>query len=244
MGKMLDPLQERFAWRRRQKAGLALRTFQESPGRAPQYLPATSYASDSCKLLEEIQAHLLIEPDLGLTWDLWSEAEVLGYLNQRVGRFLVETGLVRKRDTSTTTSAVPDLPVDVLELRRVAWNGKGLPRADKQMLDWGRPGWQAETGTPDSYIEQPMPTLKITLVPAPSTSGTLDLLYVPKPEEITSTCVPLPIPGFLSWAIKWGVIADMLKKEGPANEPERAIAAETRFAEGVELAKIMIGAKS
>lgn len=243
VGKHFEGLPYHDASLRRRRISLALKSVSDAPGRWNAFLNATEYAADSCHMLEEVQRHVLIEPpDQGASWDLWSQSEVLGYLNQRLTRFIQATGCIKKRYTATHSASTVDLPSDLLELRRVAWDGVGLMPSDPQSLDYGRPGWDSETGTPITYVEEPMNALQIKLVPAPSASGTLDLIYIPKPDAITSACVRLPIPNFLAFYVKWGVLADMLKKDGPANDPQRATYAEGRFSEGIELTKVLLGA--
>jgi hypothetical protein len=243
VGKHFEHLPYHDAARRRAKLTIALRSVSEAPGRWNAFLNATEYSADSCHMLEEIQRHVLIEPpDQGVSWDLWSQSEVLGYFNQRLTRFIQATGCVKKRQTSTHSTALVDLPSDLLELRRVAWDGVGLPASDPQSLDFGRPGWDSESGTPITYIEEPMNPLQVKLVPAPSSSGTLELHYIPKPDALTSACTKLPLPNFMAFYVKWGVLADMLKKDGPANDPQRATYAEGRFMEGIQLVKALLGA--
>ncbi len=54
---------------------------------------------------------------------------------------------------------------------------------------------------------------------------------------------PLPIPNIFYPYIKYGVMADMLMKEGESQDVKRAQYCESRFSEGVELAKMMLGRK-
>jgi len=51
----------------------------------------------------------------------------------------------------------------------------------------------------------------------------------------------LPIPANLAWAVKYGIMADMLGKEGEAQDTKRAKYCESRFGEGIELAKMWMG---
>jgi hypothetical protein len=116
-----------------------------------------------------------------------------------------------------------------------------LPRVDPFTQDNGIPGWEDDGGTPSVIIEEPRRPLSIQLAPIPDVSGSIEGIYVADPDDIGDACVPLPIPNFLTWIIKWGVISDMLRKEGEANDPQRAQYAEGRWKEGIQLTKLLLG---
>jgi len=116
-----------------------------------------------------------------------------------------------------------------------------LERIDQSASDNSYIDWENTTDTPVAFVEEPKNSGTFQLVPPPSVSGVVDVLYVPLPEKITAACTSLPFPNFFTNFIKWGVIADMLMKEGEANDPARANAAEQRWQEGIELAKTLLG---
>lgn len=116
-----------------------------------------------------------------------------------------------------------------------------LPRVDPFTQDNGYPGWETLTGTPSAIIEEPRIPLSFKLSPIPTTSGSVEGLYVADPTAIGDACVPLPIPNFLCWGLKYGVMADMLNKEGEANDPKRAQYCESRFQECIQLARLLLG---
>ncbi len=64
---------------------------------------------------------------------------------------------------------------------------------------------------------------------------------MPYQTVLFDDCGKLPIPRMLTWVVKWGLIADLLKKEGEANDPVRAQAAEAIYKRGVELTKVLLG---
>lgn len=212
------------------------------PGRTP----GSSYSDLSCTILAEIQRHFLESTiDDGETWSLWTQAEVLKYLNDRLKRFYIETGVIRKRQLFSAASRTVALPPDVMEVRRIIWWSSSnvpspLTREDKWALDNGFPGWRTETGTPIAYVEEPQTSRSIILYPY-TTGGTLEVCYVPYPETISSGCVPMPIPSMFSHIIKYGVMADMLAKEGEANDNERSKFFQQRWDAGLQLAKLVVG---
>lgn len=209
------------------------------------YLPATTYADNTCRMFSEVQRHFLETTiDSGVTWSLWTAEEVRRLYDLRLSRFLLETELIRVRRSVTVSpnTASYDLPSDTISICRAAFDGEVLTRLDEWQLDNGSVGWESTTGTPYGYIEEGSAgSLKVTLVPTPDTSGTLNLIIVANQAAVEEDCSTVPIPAVFSPYVKWGVIADLLSKEGEANEPQRAAYAEGRFAEGVELARLYTG---
>jgi hypothetical protein len=229
-------------WQAQEMAALTFDSEVPFPGRTP----SGSYTDYSCLILSEIQRHFLESTiDGGATWSLWSQAEVLKYLNDRLKRFFIETGVVRERQLFSASTRTVALPSDVMEVRRLIWWSSSnvpspLTREDKWALDNGFPGWRSESGTPIAYVEEPQAGRVVTLYPFES-GGTLEVCYVPYPETIGTGCVEMPIPAMFSHVIKYGVMADMLMKEGEANDNERAQLFLQRWTAGLELAKLVIG---
>lgn len=215
----------------------------------------TTYNMTVCYLMEEIQRHML-EPiiDCGQTWQLWTENEVLNYLRERISRFLMETRVVVDREvlTSVVGQSSYDLSPTLAELRRVELGGNALVPLDYWSADNGIVGWQNTPAAPYAFIEDPLQPLNVELVPTPSVGQTGSYDYIKSspldpPSETDSTekiaglgNYHLRLPAIFSWAIKYGVMADMLNKEGEANDPERGQYCEQRYQEGVELARLMV----
>lgn len=219
--------------------------FWEAHGLSTSFIPAGTYSKMSCDLLSEIQRHFL-EPviDGGNTWSLWTVNEVVRFLNERLARFLIETGIIQTMAVLNLTPA-PDnvyrFPSDLQLVRRLSIvGGNKLLRIDPQQLDNGYPGWESQTNaTPFAYVEEPQDPLSFRLVYPLSGAISLRLFYTAQPPTITSTCTNLPLPAAFTPAIKWGIMADMLSKQGEANDPQRATLCESRFDEGVQLAKTL-----
>ena len=88
-------------------------------------LPASSFGSDSCRILSDIQ-RMLLEPtiDGGVTWSLWTQEEVFQYMVDRINRFLLETEIIRKREVQGLAAAqqFATIPSDSLVIKRVVLN--------------------------------------------------------------------------------------------------------------------------
>lgn len=240
------------AWRvwQRRKRGLVASippSFQWG-SRLDAYLPATVYPDTACRIYSEIQRHLLESPiNAGVSWSLWTDAEVMNYLTQRTARFLTDSGLIRERRSVAVSSKDVNLPEDTLEVYRTVWNSGSarsvLVRIDKWGLDNGLVGWQATSGAPVYYTDDTNSALGSEVAPAPTSPGTLEIVIAAAPPVSRARCYSIVVPGIFTPYLKYGVLADMLSKEGPANESQRAQYAESRFAEGVELAKLFFSGK-
>lgn len=198
-------------------------------------------------LLSEIQYHLL-EPtiDGGVSWQFWTATEVRSYLADRVARWFMETCLIRRRTVSSvTTLASMDLDPTLALLQRV-YSGGMLERASKMGLDKENPSWATETGTPQQYVDVSFNWAStpgaIRVYPAPT--ATREVSYVWVPTGVDSAAQQgdtLGIPATLSWGLKYGVMADMLNREGEGQDKERGAYCETRYKDSVALAKMLMG---
>lgn len=221
----------------------------DSPGSWIFLLPATEYTVPVCELLSEIQAHLLEDVNGGAFFSsgLWTVQEVLAYLNNRISRFLMETGVIQIRTTQAAPAADSfyNLPENLIDLRRVAWTAGSttavLPRSDAFEADMAYDSWDTVGGTPMVHMLVPEQSLEIRVAPKAAADGTLDLIYVADAPAVINDCSILPFPDEWAPYVKWGVISDMLSKEGEANDPIRARYAETRYNEGVALARLYMG---
>jgi len=214
-------------------------------------IPATRYGKTVADLLSEIQQHML-EPiiDSGKTWQLWSETEVLHYLRERCSRLLLETGIIQYIEqlevfpnTNTYT-----LPQTVAELSRIAFSGSVLFPIDDWQIDaidltqYVAPQFYQSPTTEQNTIE---------LIPTPNVSGNLTYQFtkstpLESPTELSTEDAIfqnylLPIPFILTWAIKYGVMADMLSSVGEAQDLERAEVFEQRYQDGIDLIKLFCG---
>jgi hypothetical protein len=220
----------------------------------PSLMPVAVYGDDVCRVLSEVQRHLL-EPiiDGGVSWQLWTQTEVEQALLLRLNRFLLETGIVRKEATYTAGAfdGTTTVDQDVLEIRRVQWRysdyrkrPRNLMRIDTKQADQGHVDWDEvnEAQEPYAYIEDPShESMMIRACPLPDDNGQLGVRYVPYATVNFAGCGRLPIPRMFTWVVKWGLIADLLKKEGEANDPLRASAAEEIYRNGIGLVKALLG---
>ena len=203
------------------------------------------------QILEELQYAVHEPPDLGATWpcDLWTRAEVVGYLNQRQNRFLKETHLLVSSATIAVTAGETeiDLPADWIRTAGVAWSGddgivKEVPRADSFETDYGTPAWHAAPQpSPELYSEFEGPTLTMGITPT-TVNGDLDVDYVAMAAlfDPVTPGVLLTLPDDWVYVVKYGALAEMFGKDGRANDPTRAEYCEMRFALAIETARLLL----
>lgn len=202
-------------------------------------------------LLSQIQRTTLEGTgDGGATWPsgMWTQAEVLGYLNQRQDRFLAATGLLWTvlETAITINQADQAAPADWIATVFLAYkSGAGLytelPRLDALELDFALPTWPgASAATPRGFYEVDGNTLTSYVVPVPTAGGSaLERYYVAMGTALTAGGVAFSVPDEFVPTIKYGALADMFSKVGQAANPVLAQAAEARWQEGVELGALM-----
>jgi hypothetical protein len=201
-------------------------------------------------LVLQLQYHLCENPRLD-EWD-GTEMFVLDDLTQALQRrrnqLLVETGCVLTSSIVTGISP-PDGRVDladtVIDVRRVAWkNSAGvytnLWSNDEFSADSYIPDWNLAPGLPVTFSMALTPRTQLQLIPPPIAVGELLLVSVSCGANFDPTSgVLLGIPDDLSCFLKWGALADLLSKESQAYDPGRAAYCETRWQEGIKIAKMM-----
>lgn len=217
------------------------------------------------EILTRLQYHLIEAPDGGVSWPsgLWTREEILSALNQRQSKFLKETLLLvqpASPDLAVSAAvALPppstqlvgqtrvNLPTDLIRIVSLVWvDGstgliRELLRSDSFEADHAIPTWdQTPAAYPLVYMEYETPTLQVQIAPAPLNAGVLQLLYVPKGAVLAGGGTALAVPDEFGHAIQYGVLADMLSKDGRGKDPTRATYAEQRFTLAIDLARIIL----
>lgn len=202
-------------------------------------------------ILSEIQRVTLENTgDGGVLWPsgMWTQAEVLAALNQRQQRFLAATGLMwTVAETAITTGQSNQAaPTDWIATIFVAYKSaagqyRELPLLDAVELDLISPTWPASSAaTPQGYYETDGATLTTFVVPIPTAVGSaLERYYVALGTTLTAAGVNFSVPDEFVATLKYGALADLFSKVGPAANPVLAAAAEARWEEGVALGELM-----
>ena len=202
-------------------------------------------------LLGQIQDALLEPRDGGQSWPsgLWTREEMLHYCNQRQDSFLWDTfALVGIAATIAVGIGVHRiaLPVDWLHTMTVLWRGsdgtvRELLRGDSFEADMLIPTWEStNAASPLQYHDEETPSGFFQIAPAPSVTGTVELLYIPLGTELNGNGEILVVPDELSHAVKYGAMADALGKDGRGKDPGRAQYCEQRYDLAVQLTEIIL----
>lgn len=201
------------------------------------------------ELLTEIQHALLEPPDGGATWPsgLWTQAEVLSAANMAQDLLLKRTQLLIGQVTLPVTAGVARvaLPDDWLATWQVVWRGsdgtvRELIRSDQFQADHAQPAWPSTLDTPEVYFDHDQALLQIQLAPIPDIDGDLDVFYVPAGVTLDATGENLTVPDELAPSLKFGLLADLLGKDGRGKSPERAAYAQGRFDLGIDVAGVIL----
>lgn len=210
------------------------------------------------RFLWELQLHMM-RPDNLTPCDAFDEFggidTVLQYINDRIARFQLETGTLKKEDTITPDSEnIYSLPTDLIELRRVEADGIRIEPIDQYQADRYNSAWEDLESSSTEYVgyvtEPSTEGLKLTLIPNRNASPTVRVAYVYAPPEVTepgdNECgfgadlwPPFPLPYVFWWIIRYGVQADLLKQEGELYDVARAALCEQLWVAGVELTKLL-----
>lgn len=213
---------------------------------------APTYGVLDTEVLGNVQMSLLEPNNGGASFQsgVWTQAQAVAALTNRQRKFLSETGItiMVAYQTGEADKRRYDLPDNVIDVRRVAWANQAdpsayveLPRADGWELDHGKTGWPTSSATvPETYVESHTPSLVIEVVPAPTDLGEIELTASADGMAPTGAGIPLSIPDDFTPYLAWGVRADLLSAEYEGNDPDRAAHCEERFAEGIELARILV----
>ena len=135
------------------------------------------------------QARVLINDDNPLMPERFSDADLLGFVNQAVKRacsmrpdlFIVSTDV-----TPTVGQVEQELPntvTRIMEVHRVV-GGDAIGEVDKQTMDRSAPSWPTETaGTPVNWMRHPRNPRRYYLYPRPASGTQLAMEYIEVPDD-------------------------------------------------------------
>jgi len=201
-------------------------------------------------LMEVLQYAVAEAPDLGATWPsgLWSQTEVLAYLNERQNKLLKQTGLLLGVADlpAPAGQARIALPQDWLLTADVVWVSqdgyiRALERSDTYEADNALGAWEGTPGTPIVYMDYDPPALEVQIAPTPNVGGRILLLYAAQGSPLTGDGEWITLPGtFQRPVLKYSVLASMLQKDGRGKNVGKAQYCQMRESLGVQLAAILL----
>ncbi len=208
-------------------------------------------------VLNEIQYDLIEEPDSGATFPsgLWTPAEVLAHLNDAQRLYVKATRIMVGRSNFTVAALDQRIDIeaiggleDVVSIIRVSYiTADGvfheIPATDLFGADHGRPEWAGETAAvPLGYSVTDGLTTELIFIPAPTSSGTVWLHFIPRLPtlDLSFGGQPMAMPSEFTLAVKWKLLANLLGKPGRAQDVERAKLCDERYDDMVTLGLEMV----
>lgn len=214
--------------------------------------PATSaYTVTDAQIITQLE-YALLEPPTPTVWTgsaQFTLPDLIAAVQRRRDQFLLETGLVLTRTLPVATPQMGGrftLNENIITIRRVAFtNSSGttsLHREDVWAFNHFAKAWVQQPGRPPEspfgYSVGETPPLTLQIVPGISDRGVLDIISVNRGAVLNpSGPVVLGVPDDFSWVVKFGALADLLSKDGLAQDPQRSGYCEARWKQGIEIAK-------
>lgn len=215
-------------------------------------IPAAQWNVTDQQVLALCQAATLETIDNGATWasGMWTQAEIVGYLNDIQRDFLSKTGITRAVSyfTGLANTSVYNLPANLIDLRRLAWregtqgtNYVELARADTWEMDNGQGTWPIQAASvPSMYLTDQQPSLAVRVNPPPGDVGEAEMTFTSLGTDCDGTGIALSVPDDWTPYLWMGVLAKMFSKDGEANDPDRAAYCWSRYQEGIDLGRLLV----
>lgn len=210
------------------------------------------------QIVNDVQ-YALMEPandwSSSVTWggsEQFTMADVVGAVQRRRDQFLLETATVLTNSEFAVSPAPASriaLNDDVIDVRRAAWKTPAvldnpsryhvLWRSNERAMNSLAVGWSVNQNLPQVFSTVIEPPLTLQLAPISNNVGSLNLITLNAGATLDVTQgIALGVPDDFAWVIKFGALADLLGRDGQARDAERAQYCESRYQEGVQLARI------
>lgn len=219
--------------------------------------PAASAASapNACSDIDQLYelSWRFLEHDITFPSTLWSVAEIAAYYNERQNRFNRDTKLMLAHQPVAAVAGTYqyDLPQDWIATLRATWRDTAtgiitpMTRSGRFQAQHGMGSAQNRPSNPTLIDDHSAGLPHAEIFPTPTADGSIELLYACTLEEMhfgidgadpdiwNFPCDFVPF-------IMYGVISDMLSKDGAGQDLARAKYAEERYDEGVMLAALLL----
>lgn len=200
--------------------------------------------TDSDQLIEVAQR---VIDNVTFTSGLWTVLEVANYFNQRQNRFNRDTKMLLAHQpvAGVNGTAEYDLPDDWIATQRATWTQDGVtsPVTKSSRFEAAK-GLTAPTlsDRPIIFDDSSLGTRRVELFPTPTADGSLDVLYACVLEVMAfdGSNDIFDVPDEFVPFVTYGVLADMLSKQGRGMDLARAKYCEERYQEGVLIAGVLL----
>lgn len=196
---------------------------------------------------QEVQGKLL--EDASFSSGLWTLQEVYDRFNERQNRFNRDTLMMLAVEDLTVTSGSVQatLPPDWIATQRASWKGSNgvftpVERSTRFAAMMGIAAGATPT-RPMLMDDNCGGTLTAELFPVPTEDGLFRLVYASTLEILNFSGAGdiFDIPDDFVPYVCYGVLADLLSKEGRGRDLARGGYCEMRYQEGVLLAALLLG---
>lgn len=175
--------------------------------------------------------------DDGATGQLWTDEEIVTYLNSAVEEACERALLLEDRTTDACCAillqpGVHTYPLhpSVIAVKRVALAGSPLDPTSEEDLDCHSPGWEVRTGAPRGYFIVGQREMRV--VPTPTEAATLSLTVYRTPlkpaKEDDAKDIEIPAIYHLR-LMPWIYRCALLKHDAEAFDKTRALDHEAIF---------------
>lgn len=213
-------------------------------------LPELTPTITDREVIEDIQ-RFLQEPVNGTAWtgtEQFTYDQVVQAIANRRDRFMMETGLtnsISEVAMSPPTQGVLALNNHTIQVRRAMWKNLDgmyslLWLADEYSFLGTNPTWSIDPGLPTDYSTALQQPLSLQVSPPPADLGSVNLITVESGSVLdpANTATVLGIPDDFVWVVKFGALSDLFSTSGPGSDPARAEYCESRWTDGIQLARI------
>lgn len=189
----------------------------------------------------------LLEPATPTAWSgsgMFTLTDLTTALQNRRNQLLKDTGASVTRTIQVATlTPRQQLNDNVMDILRVAWvdaDGDYHPlcRDTEQDANTFDPDWTTSPSEPERFSIISSPHLALQLIPQPNDVGQVELVIVQAPaavDPVTANSL-LYVPDDMVWIAQYGALADLLLREGEANDPVRGQYAQALYDYGVKVA--------
>lgn len=155
----------------------------------------------------------------------WSQAQLIGFMDQAAKQLSRACMMFTERDTSKTTipgTATYALPARHNATVHVSLNATPLRPSTTIELEARDPLWQTTQGTPDHWYEDDVNVSTIGLAPVPNAAASLPMVCSVYPPDLDTAQVntllqaPAPVAIYLSFF----VLGKCYGMEGESEEPD------------------------
>ena len=165
------------------------------------------------------------------TTPLWSQEEMLDYLESVQNDFLCAVRPVYAIATQTLQVGIPSYPnpADAIRVERISVNGTELWNMTQTDIDW-QGGYSPRAGQgPLNWYQDKVGPFNFAVDPIPQTGNTARIFYSQLGSTSLGLLSTLTVPDIFWPALSWGILSIALSKDGEVKDLGRSAIAQQKF---------------